>query len=291
VEAEPVLVDAARRLDPPRLRRLVTHLRLVADPDSERDRAQRRHEQRGLWLSPTLDNMIAVDGLLEAEAGQTLLAALEPLARPASAGDDPRSGGQRQADALTELARRSLEGGRLPRTGGVRPQLTVLVDLDSLQGRHPLGGHTDLGALDPEACRRLACDSAVTRVLVTRHHPQDHPGHHHHGDDGDGGLATRLQTAAALLPPILGGAPSQPLDLGRTTRVVTPTQRIALAVRDGAACSRAVPAPWPGAKPTTCGTGWTVARPTWPTWCCCAGLIIGPSMTAAGSLPDNPKGG
>jgi hypothetical protein len=84
VEAEPVLVEAARRLDPPRLRRLVTHLRLVADPDSERDRAQRRHEQRGLWLSPTLDNMIAVDGLLEAEAGQTLLAALEPLAaRPA----------------------------------------------------------------------------------------------------------------------------------------------------------------------------------------------------------------
>ena len=78
-----------------------------------------------------------MNGLLEAEAGQTVLAALEPLARPASAGDDP-SGGQRHADALCELARRSLEGGRLPRTGGVRPQLTVLVDLDSLQ-RRPLG--------------------------------------------------------------------------------------------------------------------------------------------------------
>ena len=37
----------------------------------------------------------------------------------------------------------------------------------------------------------------------------------------------------ALLPPILGGAPSQPLDLGRTTRVVTPAQRSALAIRDG----------------------------------------------------------
>jgi len=35
------------------------------------------------------------------------------------------------------------------------------------------------------------------------------------------------------LPPILGGAPSQPLDVGRTTRVVTPAQRSALAVRDG----------------------------------------------------------
>jgi hypothetical protein len=31
-EAEPGLVEAARRLDPPRLRRLLGHLRLVADP-------------------------------------------------------------------------------------------------------------------------------------------------------------------------------------------------------------------------------------------------------------------
>jgi hypothetical protein len=243
-EAEPVLVEAARRLDPPRLRRLVTHLRLVTDPDDADRQAQRRHEQRGLWLSPTLDNMIAVDGLLEAEAGQTLLAALEPLARPASAADD-RSGGQRRADALAELARRQLEAGRLPQTGGVRPQLTVLVDLDSLQGRAALGGDTDTGPLGAEACQRLACDSAVTRVLVTRqatnHHDHQHPtrhGHHHHpGSDGEPGsdqdLTARLRTAAALLPPVLGGAPTQPLDLGRTTRVVSPAQRTALAVRDG----------------------------------------------------------
>ena len=64
--------------------------------------------------------MVALQGLLEAEAGQTLLAALEPLARPANA-NDPRSGDQRRADALTELARRALEGGRLPQTGGSAP--------------------------------------------------------------------------------------------------------------------------------------------------------------------------
>ena len=32
---------------------------------------------------------------------------------------------------------------------------------------------------------------------------------------------------------MLGGAPRQPLDLGRTSRVVQPGQRLALAVRDG----------------------------------------------------------
>jgi hypothetical protein len=83
--------------------------------------------------------MVALQGLLEAEAGQTLLAALDPLARPHSA-DDDRSGDQRRADALVELARRALEGGQLPQTGGVRPQLSVLVDLDSLLGGDGLRG-------------------------------------------------------------------------------------------------------------------------------------------------------
>jgi hypothetical protein len=116
-EAEPVLVEAARRLDPPRLRRVLGHLRLVADPDgADRDR-ERRQQRRGLWLAATLDGMVAVDGLLEPEAGQTLLAALEPLACPASA-EDVRSGGQRRADALAELARRSLEQADSPRPVG-----------------------------------------------------------------------------------------------------------------------------------------------------------------------------
>ena len=252
-EAEPVLVQAARQLDPGQLRRLTGHLLQVADPDSADKDRQRRHARRGLWLAPTFEGMVAVDGLLEPEAGQTLLAALEPLARPADA-TDTRSGSQRNADALAELARRHLEGGRLPQVGGVRPQLTVTVDLDSLLGHpHAVGGEVGwAGPLDPEACRRLACDGAVTRVLVTR----QHPGHHHpdqnpngeappephdpdaeappktHDRSGTDGLAARLQAAMTLLPPTLGGAPTQPLEVGRATRVIQPAQRSALAVRD-----------------------------------------------------------
>jgi hypothetical protein len=261
MEAEPVLVEAARRLDPPRLRRVLGHLQQVADPDHEHDRAERRHARRGVWLSPTWEGMVALNGFLEAEAGQTLLAALEPLARPTNA-DDTRSGGQRTADALTELARRQLEAGRLPRTGGVRPQLLVTVDLDSLlTGHGVLGGEVGgVGPLAPEGCRRLACDSAVTRVLVTRQpgasdqrHRDPGPGRNGHpapddptARDGREGLAVRLRTAMALLPPMLAGAPSQPLEVGRTSRVVTPAQRAALVVRDGGCgfpgCDR--PPPW-----------------------------------------------
>jgi hypothetical protein len=102
----------------------------------------------------TIDGMVAVGGLLAAEAGQTLQAALEPLARPATA-EDARSGGQRQADALTELARRQLEAGQLPQSGGVRPQLLVTVDLDSLLGRPgSVGGET--GWTGPLRRRRVS---------------------------------------------------------------------------------------------------------------------------------------
>ena len=250
VAAEPVLVEAARRLDPTRLRRLLGHLLQVADPDgADRDR-ERRHQRRGLWLAPTFEGMVAVDGLLEPEAGQSLLAALEPLARPADA-HDARSGPQRNADALAELARRALEGGRLPQTGGVRPQLSVIVDLDSLLGHpHAVGGEIGwAGPLDPEACRRLACDGAVTRVLVSRqpthhgHDPSEQPAPTQdpstdtppvaHDPNPIPGVEERLRAATALLPPTLGGAPTQPLEVGRATRVIQPAQRTALAVRDG----------------------------------------------------------
>jgi hypothetical protein len=116
-EAEPVLLDAARRLDPGHLRRLAGHLRDLLDPEGSEERTRRRLERRGLWLSPTVEGMLALDGLLDAEAGEATVAALAPLARPTGPQDE-RSGAQRRADALGELARQALQAGRLPDSGG-----------------------------------------------------------------------------------------------------------------------------------------------------------------------------
>jgi Domain of unknown function (DUF222)/HNH endonuclease len=242
-DAEPVLLELAGRLAYPTLRKVVAHLREVADPDGADARVQQQHQRRGLWVSPTLAGMVAVDGLLEAAAGETLLAALDPLARPTGAEDD-RSGSQRRADALAELARRNLEAGRLPHSGGVRPQVIVTVDLASLLGQPGSPGGTGAwtGPLPAETARRLACDATLTRVLVARDHRDgqaadgdDHHGHHQPGHDPDatGELAVRLQAALALLPVALGGPATQPLEVGRATRVVSPAQRTALGVRDG----------------------------------------------------------
>src|SRR5215203_972332 len=214
-DTEPTVLDAARRLDPTGLRQVVAHLQYTIDPDRADVQAQRRHERRGVWLTTTFDRMVAVRGIMAPEAGQTLQAALDPLARPADAADT-RSGGQRTADALAELARRQLEAGQLPKTGGVRPQLSVIVDLNSLGGQPGrIGGDIGwAGPLEPQACRRLACDATITRVVVSRQ-PLD-------GCDRCPG--------------------GNPQDLGRATRVVTPAQRQALAVRDGGCvfpgCSR-----------------------------------------------------
>jgi hypothetical protein len=150
----------------------------------------------------------------------------------------------------------------------------------------------------------------VTRVLVSRH-PGGHPGHDpggHHGHNPGGpsgdhqhhaaagaevgplagaqsqaeGLEGLLRVAMARLPPILGGAPSQPLEVGRASRVVTPPNAAPWPSATAAVCSPTASGPWPGARVITWSTGPMAAPPTLRTWPWCVGRIIGRSMRGAG---------
>ena len=171
----------------------------------------------------------------------------------------------------------------MPKTGGVRPQLLVTVDLDSLLGRPgSLGGETGwAGPLAPEACRRLACDGAVTRVLVSRHpggggHADQGPDDQDVGAAGDrheatdevsgrggaaAGLVVWLRAAAALLPPVLGAPPASPWRSAGPPGWCRPPSGPPWPSGMGAVSSPAAIGPWPGVTPIICGTGSTVARP------------------------------
>ena len=122
-----------RRLDPPRLRRVLGHLQLVADPDSAEPRPSGATGGGGCGWPRPWRGWSPWTGCWS--RGRPELAGRPGAAGPPADADDTRSGSQRNADALAELARRALEVGQLPQVGGVRPQLTVTVDLDSLLGR------------------------------------------------------------------------------------------------------------------------------------------------------------
>ena len=151
-----------------------------------------------LRLTPLENGMTAISGRLDPEAAAVLSAALDPLSAPnpstENGGRDPRPADRRRAEALIEICRRATAaGGEAPATS--KAQVVVLIDLDRLRD-NLRGAGTTLNGQDLSAAtvRKLACD-------------------------------------ASLIPIVLGSQ-GQPLDVGRTKRLVTPGILAALWVRD-----------------------------------------------------------
>jgi pimeloyl-ACP methyl ester carboxylesterase len=166
------------------------------------------------------------DEELDPENGQLVLTALrakvDTWARTLT--EDLRTPAQRRADALGEICREWLDLADRPTLAGERPHVVVTMDLAALEDRS--GGRAslgDVGAVSSETARRLGCDASVTRVITD--------------------------------------ARSVPLEVGRTTKVVSPALRRALAVRD---CGCALPGcerPPGWCDPHHESTGPTAARP------------------------------
>jgi hypothetical protein len=88
---------------------------------------QRQCEDRELYYAVARDGMTVVEARLDRETGAKLRAALEPLAAPRPERDgrkDPRTAGQRHADALAAALEIALGSDGLPRAGGQRPHIT-----------------------------------------------------------------------------------------------------------------------------------------------------------------------
>ncbi|HSV66134.1 MAG TPA: DUF222 domain-containing protein, partial [Mycobacteriales bacterium] len=165
---------------------------------AEREAAE-AHTRRDLRISPAGPGLKRICGLLDTEGAETLRVALDPLAAPRPADPDTgvrdeRTHGQRMADALVDLADRSLRMGELPDNGGERPTLIVTMPYDKLAAATGAGTLPTGDILPASQVRRLACD-------------------------------------ANIIPAVLGGE-SQVLDLGRGSRHYVGAARRAIVLRD-----------------------------------------------------------
>jgi len=125
------------------------------------------YEKRELSVAPTIWGMVAINGLLDPHSGATVLAALDALTAPPRDGD-PRTAGQRRADALTELCRRALDSGTLPQVNGEKPHLLVTVSYENMiqqLGAEPARLNW-AGPISGADARMLACDCSVIPAVL-----------------------------------------------------------------------------------------------------------------------------
>src|SRR5438094_4239896 len=161
--AEATLLKAAETMDPGQFVGVARNFEHQVDAQAALTEANRAHERRYLRIGQPLDGLVRIEGLLDAEGGAIVRTALEPLAKPTKA--DTRTTDQRLADALVERCQVRSGGGH-PDGAGPRPQLIIKASLDTFAGIDgaPAGNLEWGGTVPAEAVRRLACDSAVTRI-------------------------------------------------------------------------------------------------------------------------------
>lgn len=202
---ERIFVDAAREMDPTNLRRVATHFRHAVEPEIVVAAEVESVSRRSLHMSESIDGRFHVRGEFDSEGGTIVKTALDALMAPGDVDDGrpadsvdtpPRSASRRRADSLIDLCNAALQHGDVPAAGGVRPHLSVILDVETLEGRAgtPAAEYESGVPLSGQAARRLACDAGVTRIITD--------------------------------------AASRPLDIGRTTPTVPAYMRRALVARD-----------------------------------------------------------
>jgi hypothetical protein len=189
-----VLADTAATRPVSELAQVVHHYLARLDPDgTEPDPT----EQRTLSMTRHADGSLSGRFELDAVGGETVLAAVESIVQAGRPAGDTRSRGQRQADALVQLADNALAAGNLPFLRTVKPHVVVTIGMGDLVDPHsgPGAARTGFGAIISAArARMLACDGGVSRIVF--------------------------------------GPDSQPVDVGREKRMFPPHIRRALDVRD-----------------------------------------------------------
>ena len=167
-KAEGMLLKAAETLDPGAFVGVVKDFEHRVDAEAALTEANRAHQRRYLQIGEPVNGLARIEGQLVAEAAAIVRTAIEPYMKPRK-GDD-RSAGQRAHDGLVQAlsARAGVgrEDGASANGAGPRPLLIIKTTADTLAGVSgaPAGELEWGGTVPAETVRRLACDSAITRI-------------------------------------------------------------------------------------------------------------------------------
>jgi hypothetical protein len=161
---EASLLQAAQTMDAGRFAGVAKDFEHRIDAESVLAEANRAHERRYLHLSEPSKGLIRLEGLLDVEGGTIVKTALNAVTSRDK--DDARTVGQRAHDALVDVCKRAMDGGKLPERGGQRPHLIITTSVDALAGLpgQPSGNLLGTSGVPAETIRRQACDAAISRI-------------------------------------------------------------------------------------------------------------------------------
>ena len=208
--AEQLLTEHAVILAPPELRRFAAAVVNAADPDGPEpiDDALQQ-DRRYLELKQRRDGMWHLAGRLTNTVGTQLNAILDPLTKPRATAiedqdgtiidiPDQRPSVQRLHDALDEACSKLLKSADQPSVGGIPASVIVTISLDDLLAKAGLADTADGSQLTSDQLLRIADEADIWPTIIDRN--------------------------------------GVPLALGRTRRLASAGQTMALIARD-AGCS------------------------------------------------------
>ncbi len=192
------MLRLAERAEPVQIRKAVKKLRATAHPDDLDEAWMKGMDRHDLKVSVVGDG-VAVTGFLPFDTGSKLKTILQSLSAPTCAEDD-RPVSVRRVTALDQLLSGILDSG-LPQDKGVRPHITLTVDLSQIaqDPDRTTGELAGFGTIGPAQLQQMLCDADLTPILTAGKHTV--------------------------------------LDVGRTHRLATPTQRKAVVNRQGGTCA------------------------------------------------------
>ena len=168
-KAEAELLKTAGTMDPGQFVSVAKNFEHQVDAAAVLADANRAYARRYLQIGEVSNGLVRLEGQIVPEAAAMLRTRMEPFMKPAKG--DERTAGQRAHDALLEILRRGTaaggaDGDRRARGTGARPMLIIRANLDTLAGIDgaPAGEFEWGGTVPAETVRRMACDSAITRI-------------------------------------------------------------------------------------------------------------------------------